>query len=276
LGNIRNTDAIIHVLRCFEDDNVIHVDGSVNPIRDKEVIDTELQLKDLDSVDKKISKLEKLVKTADRDVIRGMEVLKELKAHLEQGKNARAYVINADEKDKFIGDMFLLTIKPVIYVCNVDEKSVVIGNKFTEIVKEGIKNEQAEILFVSAAIESDISVMESYDDRQLFLEDMGLTESGVVRLIKSTFKLLNLATYFTAGVQEVRAWTITKGMSAPQAAGVIHTDFEKGFIRAEVIRYDDFISLGSENACKEAGKMAVQGKEYLVQDGDIMHFRFAV
>ena len=276
LGNIRNTDAIIHVLRCFEDDNVIHVDGSVNPIRDKEVIDTELQLKDLDSVDKKISKLEKLVKTADRDVIRGMEVLKELKAHLEQGKNARAYVINADEKDKFIGDMFLLTIKPVIYVCNVDEKSVVVGNKFTEIVKEAIKNEQAEILFVSAAIESDISVMESYDDRQMFLEDMGLSESGVVRLIKSTYKLLNLATYFTAGVQEVRAWTITKGMSAPQAAGVIHTDFEKGFIRAEVIRYDDFISLGSENACKEAGKMAVQGKEYLVQDGDIMHFRFAV
>jgi GTP-binding protein YchF len=276
LGNIRNTDAIIHVLRCFEDDNVIHVDGSVNPIRDKEVIDTELQLKDLDSVDKKIAKLEKMVKTGDRDIIRGMEVLKELKAHLEQGKNARAYVINAEEKDKFIGDMFLLTIKPVIYVCNVDEKSVVIGNKFTEIVKEAIKDEQAEILFVSAAIESDISVMESYDDRQLFLEDMGLTESGVVRLIKSTYKLLNLATYFTAGVQEVRAWTITKGMSAPQAAGVIHTDFEKGFIRAEVIRYDDFISLGSENACKEAGKMAVQGKEYLVQDGDIMHFRFAV
>jgi GTP-binding protein YchF len=276
LGNIRNTDAIIHVLRCFEDDNVIHVDGSVNPIRDKEVIDTELQLKDLDSVDKKIAKLEKMVKTGDRDIIRGMEVLKELKAHLEQGKNARAYVINAEEKDKFIGDMFLLTIKPVIYVCNVDEKSVVIGNKYTEIVKEAIKDEQAEILFVSAAIESDISVMESYDDRQLFLEDMGLTESGVVRLIKSTYKLLNLATYFTAGVQEVRAWTITKGMSAPQAAGVIHTDFEKGFIRAEVIRYDDFISLGSENACKEAGKMAVQGKEYLVQDGDIMHFRFAV
>ena len=276
LGNIRNTDAIIHVLRCFEDDNVIHVDGSVNPIRDKEVIDTELQLKDLDSVDKKIAKLEKMVKTGDRDIIRGMEVLKELKAHLEQGKNARAYVINAEEKDKFIGDMFLLTIKPVIYVCNVDEKSVVLGNKFTEIVKEAIKDEQAEILFVSAAIESDISVMENYDDRQLFLEDMGLTESGVVRLIKSTYKLLNLATYFTAGVQEVRAWTITKGMSAPQAAGVIHTDFEKGFIRAEVIRYDDFISLGSENACKEAGKMAVQGKEYLVQDGDIMHFRFAV
>lgn len=276
LGNIRNTDAIIHVLRCFEDDNVIHVDGSVNPLRDKEVIDTELQFKDLDSVEKKIAKLEKTIKTGDRDVVRGMEILKALKAHLEQGKNARAYVINAEEKDKFIADMFLLTIKPVIYVCNVDEKSVVVGNKFTEIVKEAIKHEQAEILFVSAAIESDISVMESYDDRQLFLEDMGLSESGVVRLIKSTYKILNLATYFTAGVQEVRAWTITKGMSAPQAAGVIHTDFEKGFIRAEVIRYDDFVSLGSENACKEAGKMAVQGKEYLVQDGDIMHFRFAV
>jgi GTP-binding protein YchF len=276
LGNIRNTDAIIHVLRCFEDDNVIHVDGSVNPIRDKEVIDTELQLKDLDSVEKKMSRLEKMVKTGDRDVVRGMEILKALKAHLEQGKNARAFEISQEEKEKFIYDMFLLTIKPVIYVCNVDEKSVVNGNKHTEIVKEAIKNEHAEILLVSAAIESDIAVMESYDDRQMFLEDMGLTESGVVRLIKSTYKLLNLATYFTAGVQEVRAWTITKGMSAPQAAGVIHTDFEKGFIRAEVIRYDDFISLGSENACKEAGKMAVQGKEYIVQDGDIMHFRFAV
>jgi len=276
LGNIRNTDAIIHVLRCFEDDNVIHVDGSVNPIRDKEVIDTELQLKDLDSVEKKMSRLEKMVKTGDRDVVRGMEILKALKAHLEQGKNARAFEISLEEKEKFINDMFLLTIKPVIYVCNVDEKSVVNGNQHTDIVKEAIKNEQAEILLVSAAIESDIAVMESYDDRQMFLEDMGLSESGVVRLIKSTYKLLNLATYFTAGVQEVRAWTITKGMSAPQAAGVIHTDFEKGFIRAEVIRYDDFISLGSENACKEAGKMAVQGKEYIVQDGDIMHFRFAV
>ncbi|MEY3059133.1 MAG: hypothetical protein RL000_485 [Bacteroidota bacterium] len=276
LGNIRNTDAIIHVLRCFEDDNVIHVDGSVNPIRDKEVIDTELQLKDLDSVEKKMARLEKMVKTGDRDVVRGMEILKALKAHLEQGKNARAFEISQEEKEKFIHDMFLLTIKPVIYVCNVDEKSVVNGNKHTEIVKEAIKNERAEILLVSAAIESDIAVMESYEDRQMFLEDMGLSESGVVRLIKSTYKLLNLATYFTAGVQEVRAWTITKGMSAPQAAGVIHTDFEKGFIRAEVIRYDDFISLGSENACKEAGKMAVQGKEYIVQDGDIMHFRFAV
>jgi GTP-binding protein YchF len=276
LGNIRSTDAIIHVLRCFEDDNVIHVDGNVNPIRDKEVIDTELQLKDLDSVDKKLSKVEKMAKTGDREIQQSIEILKSLKVHLEQGKNARGFVASKEDKEKFINDMFLLTIKPVIYVCNVDEKSVVKGNQFTEQVKKAIQDEKAEILFVSAAIESEIAVMESFDDRKLFLEDLGLSESGVVRLIKSTYRLLNLATYFTAGVQEVRAWTITKGMSAPQAAGVIHTDFEKGFIRAEVIKYTDFTTLGSENACKEAGKMAVQGKEYLVEDGDIMHFRFAV
>ncbi|MEY3433130.1 MAG: hypothetical protein RL131_1066 [Bacteroidota bacterium] len=276
LGNIRNTDAIIHVLRCFEDENVIHVDGNVNPIRDKEVIDTELQLKDLDSVDKKLSKVEKMAKTGDREIQQGIEILRALKTHLEQGKNARAFAVSKEDREKFIDDMFLLTIKPVIYVCNVDEKSVVKGNVFTDQVKNAIQDEKAEILFVSAAIESEIAVMESFDDRVLFLEDLGLSESGVVRLIKSTYRLLNLATYFTAGVQEVRAWTITKGMVAPQAAGVIHTDFEKGFIRAEVIKYADFIHLGSENACKEAGKMAVQGKEYVVEDGDIMHFRFAV
>ncbi len=276
LGNIRNTDAIIHVLRCFEDDNVIHVDGNVNPVRDKEVIDTELQLKDLDSVEKKLAKVEKMSKTGDRDILRGIEILKSLKLHLEQGKNARAFEISDEENQKHLYDMFLLTVKPVIYVCNVDEKSVVTGNKFTDQVREAIKLENAEIMYVSAAIESEIAVMESYDDRQMFLNDLGLTESGVVRLIRSTYKILNLATYFTAGVQEVRAWTITKGMLAPQAAGVIHTDFEKGFIRAEVIAYNDFVNLGSENACKEAGKMAVQGKDYVVQDGDIMHFRFAV
>ncbi|MEY3349914.1 MAG: hypothetical protein RIQ50_25 [Bacteroidota bacterium] len=276
LGNIRNTDAIIHVLRCFEDDNVIHVDGSVNPIRDKEVIDTELQLKDLESVEKKLSRNEKMAKTGDRETQRGVEILKELKHHLEQGKNVRSFTCTIEEKQKHIDDMFLLTAKPVIYVCNVDEKSVVSGNAHTAKVKEVVRDEHAEILLVSAAIESEIAVMENYEDRVLFLEDLGLKESGVVRLIRSTYKLLNLATYFTAGVQEVRAWTITKGMLAPQAAGVIHTDFEKGFIRAEVIRYDDFIQLGSENACKEAGKMAVQGKDYVVQDGDIMHFRFAV
>jgi GTP-binding protein YchF len=276
LGNIRNTDAIIHVLRCFEDENVIHVDGNVNPVRDKEVIDTELQLKDLESVEKKMSRVEKMAKTGDREIARAVEILKSLKEHLEQGKNARAFEVSAEDKEKHIDDLFLLTIKPVIYVCNVDEKSVVSGNTFTEQVKEATKNEHAEILLVSAAIESEIAVMENYDDRVLFLEDLGLNESGVVRLIKSTYRLLRLATYFTAGVQEVRAWTITQGMLAPQAAGVIHTDFEKGFIRAEVIRYDDFIQLGSEAACKEAGKMAVQGKEYVVQDGDIMHFRFNV
>jgi len=276
LGNIRNTDAIIHVLRCFEDENVIHVDGNVNPVRDKEVIDTELQLKDLESVEKKLSRVEKLSKSGDREILRGIEILKSLKEHLEQGKNARAFDISLEERQKHVDDLFLLTIKPVIYVCNVDEKSVVNGNGFTEQVRTATQHEHAEILLVSAAIESEIAVMENYDDRILFLEDMGLSESGVVRLIRSTYRLLRLATYFTAGVQEVRAWTITQGMLAPQAAGVIHTDFEKGFIRAEVIRYDDFISLGSEAACKEAGKMAVQGKDYTVQDGDIMHFRFNV
>ncbi len=277
LGNIKATDAIIHVLRCFDDDNVIHVDGSVNPVRDKEIIDTELQLKDLDSVDRKISKSEKQVRTSgDKEAIHGLEVLQELKAHLEQGKNARAFSITPEDKAKHVDDLFLLTIKPVIYVCNVDDKSVVKGNKHTAAVMEAVKHEKAEIIFVSAEIESEIAVMESYDDRQMFLEDMGLSESGVARLIKSTYRLLNLATYFTCGVQEVRAWTITKGMLAPQAAGVIHTDFEKGFIRAEVIKYLDFVKLGSEAACREAGKLSVQGKDYLVEDGDIMHFRFNV
>lgn len=276
LGNIRATDAIIHVLRCFEDDNVIHVDGNVNPVRDKEVIDTELQLKDLDSVDKKLQKLEKMLKTGDRDIQQGHEVLKGLKAHLEQGKNARSFDVTPEDKEKHIADLFLLTLKPVLYVCNVDEKSVVKGNQHTQAVMESVKNEKAEIIFISAEIESEIAIMESFDDRQMFLEDMGLSESGVARLIKSTYKLLNLATYFTAGVQEVRAWTITKGMLAPQAAGVIHTDFEKGFIRAEVIKYADFVHFGSEAACRDNGKLAVQGKDYLVEDGDIMHFRFNV
>ena len=276
LGNIRSTDAILHVLRCFEDDNVIHVDGNVNPVRDKEVIDTELQLKDLDSVDKKLTKTEKLVKTGDRDVLNGIEILKKLKAHLEQGKNARSFDVSVEDRAKHIDDMFLLTRKPVLYVCNVDEKSVVKGNAHTEALINAVKDENAEIIFISAEIESEIAVMESYDDRQMFLEDLGLHQSGVARLITSTYKLLHLITYFTAGVQEVRAWTVTEGMSAPQAAGVIHTDFEKGFIRAEVIKYADFVHYGSEAACRDAGKLAVQGKEYIVEDGDIMHFRFNV
>lgn len=277
LGNIRATDAIIHVLRCFDDDNVIHVDGEVNPVRDKEIIDTELQLKDLDSIDKKISKSEKATRTSgDKEQIRGLEILQELKKHLEQGKNARSFSISKEDKEKFVSDLFLLTIKPVIYVCNVDEKSVVSGNRHTEAVKALVKDEDAEILLISAAIESEIAVMDSYEDRQMFLEDMGLKESGVARLIRSTYHLLHLITYFTAGVQEVRAWTITRGMLAPQAAGVIHTDFEKGFIRAEVIKYNDFIHYKSEAACRDAGKLAVQGKDYVVEDGDIMHFRFNV
>lgn len=276
LGNIRNTDAIIHVLRCFEDDNVIHVDGNVHPVRDKEVIDTELQLKDLDSVEKKLAKQEKMVKTGDKEILRGVELLKGMKAHLEQGKNARAFEVSVEERQKHLEDLFLLTAKPVLYVCNVDEKSVVKGNAHTAAVLDAVKDENAETIFISAGIESEIAVMESYDDRQMFLEDLGLHESGVARLITSTYKLLKLITYFTAGVQEVRAWTITNGMTAPQAAGVIHTDFEKGFIRAEVIKYADFTHYGSEAACRDAGKLAVQGKEYVVEDGDIMHFRFNV
>ena len=276
LGNIRATDAIIHVVRCFEDENVIHVDGSVDPVRDKEIIDTELQLKDLDTIEKNITKLEKQGKSGDKDAARGVEIFKMLKAHIEQGKNARSFDIIPEEKVKFINPLFLLTAKPVIYVCNVDEGSVVNGNKHTEALKEAIKGEEAEVLFISAAIESEIAVLESYEDRQMFLEEMGLHESGVARLIQSTYKLLHLITYFTAGVQEVRAWTITEGDTAPQAAGVIHTDFEKGFIRAEVIKYEDFLKYTSEAACREAGKLAVQGKTYVVEDGDIMHFLFNV
>ena len=276
LGNIRSTDAIIHVLRCFDDDNVIHVDGSIDPVRDKEIIDIELQLKDLDTVEKKISKVEKLVRTNEKDAARGLEILQALKKHLEQGLNARSFAVSEEDRIKFVDDMFLLTVKPVIYVCNVDEKSVVNGNKHTKAIQEKVKDENAGILFISAAIESEIATLESFDERQLFLEDLGLHESGVSRLITSTYDLLHLATYFTAGEKEVRAWTITKGMSAPQAAGVIHTDFEKGFIRAEVIKFDDFLKYGSEAACRDAGKLAVQGKEYIVDDGDVMHFRFNV
>jgi len=275
LGNIRNTDAIIHVLRCFEDENVIHVDGSVNPVRDKEIIDIELQLKDLETVEKKIARVEKLVRT-EKDAAHGLEILQALKQHLEKGENARSFDVADEDREKHINDMFLLTVKPVIYVCNVDEKSVVSGNNHTKAVQEKVKGENAEILFVSAAIESEIATLESFEERQLFLEDLGLSGSGVTRLITSTYRLLNLATYFTAGEKEVRAWTITKGMLAPQAAGVIHTDFEKGFIRAEVIKYADFVKYGSEAACRDAGKLALQGKDYLVEDGDIMHFRFNV
>lgn len=276
LGNIRTTNAIIHVLRCFDDGNVIHVDGSVDPIRDKEIIDTELQLKDLDTVLKRIQKVEKMAKTGgDKDAKKTFEILSVVKAHLESGKSART--ANISEEDfEFISDLNLLTVKPVLYVCNVDEASVIDGNAYVARVREAVKDENAEVLVISAQIESEITQLESYEERQLFLEDLGLTESGVHKLIRAAYKLLDLATYFTAGVQEVRAWTINKGFTAPQAAGVIHTDFEKGFIRAEVIKYNDFITYGSENACKEAGKLNVEGKTYIVEDGDIMHFRFNV
>ena len=275
LGNIRTTNAIIHVLRCFDDPNVIHVDGSVDPIRDKEIIDTELQLKDLESVEKKIQKVEKSAKTGDKDAKKALEILLQVKEALLAGRSART--VKIEEKDlEHIDDLQLLTLKPVMYVCNVDEAAILKGNAYVDKVKEAVKDEKAEVLIISAAIEADIAGLESYEERQIFLEDLGLSESGVNKLIVAAYSLLNLGTYFTAGVQEVRAWTITLGMSAPQAAGVIHTDFEKGFIRAEVIKYQDFVSLGSENACKDAGKLGVEGKAYIVEDGDIMHFRFNV
>lgn len=275
LSNIRQTDAIIHVLRCFDNDNVVHVDGSVNPVRDKEIIDYELQLKDLESLEKKIQKYEKMAKVGDKEGKKGLEVLLQYKNHLESGQSARSLDLS-DEDKEFISDIFLLTAKPVMYVCNVDEASAVNGNKYVEMVREAVKNEKTEVLVIAAAMEADIAELDTYEERQMFLQEAGLNESGVAKLIKSAYKLLQLQTYFTAGVKEVRAWTITQGMKAPQAAGVIHTDFEKGFIRAEVIKYKDFVTLKSEAACKEAGKMSVEGKEYIVDDGDIMHFRFNV
>jgi len=274
LGNIRTTNAIIHVVRCFDDPNVIHVDGSVDPVRDKEIIDTELQLKDLEAVEARMNKIRKQAQTGDKDAKKLFELLEVVKAHLEQGKSVRSAPLEVEER-KQISDLQLLTSKPIMYVCNVDEASVVNGNAHTERFKASIADENAEILFVSAAIESDMSEM-SREDQMMFLEEMGLTESGVGRLIKAAYHLLNFITYFTAGVKEVRAWTITKGMKAPQAAGEIHTDFEKGFIRAEVIHYQDFVQLGSEAACRDTGKLHVEGKEYIVQDGDLMHFRFNV
>ncbi|EEI93703.1 GTP-binding protein YchF, partial [Sphingobacterium spiritivorum ATCC 33300] len=263
LGNIRTTNAIIHVLRCFDDGNVIHVDGSVDPIRDKEIIDTELQLKDLDTVVKRIQKVEKMAKTGgDKDAKRTFDILSVVKEHLESGKSARTSPIEKEDFE-FIQDLALLTAKPVLYVCNVDEASVNTGNAYVDKVKEAVKDENAEVLIISAQIESEIAQLESFEERQMFLDDLGLTESGVHKLIRAAYSLLDLATYFTAGVQEVRAWTIEKGYTAPQAAGVIHTDFEKGFIRAEVIKYADFIQYGSEAAVKEAGKLSVEGKTYI-------------
>ena len=277
LGNIRETDAIIHVLRCFDNDNIVHVDGSVNPVRDKEIIDLELQFKDLDTVENKIKRVEKQARVGgDKQAKLEYDVLMKFKEALEAGKSARTVVFDTEDEEHIAKNLFLLTSKPVLYVCNVDDTSAANGNKYVEAVREAIKDENAELLIISAQTEADIAELESYEEKQMFLEDMGLKESGCDRLIKAIYQLLNLQTYITAGPMEVKAWTFRKGWKAPQCAGVIHTDFEKGFIRAEVIKYDDYINYGSEAAVKEAGKMSVEGKEYIVQDGDIMHFRFNV
>ena len=277
LANIRETDAILHVLRCFDDDNITHVDGSVDPLRDKAIIDTELQLKDLETVEARIQKVYKQAQTGgDKTAKLAYEVLSRYKEALEQGLNARTVTFETKDEQKVARELYLLTSKPVLYVCNVDEASAVTGNAYVDKVREAIQEEGANLLVVAAKIESEIAELETYEERQLFLGEIGLEESGVSRLIRAAYQLLDLETYFTAGVQEVRAWTYTKGSKAPRAAAAIHTDFEKGFIRAEVIKFEDFIAYGSEAAVKEAGKMSVEGKEYVVQDGDIMHFRFNV
>lgn len=275
LANIREVDAILHVVRCFENDNVIHVDGSVDPVRDKEIIDTELILKDLDTIEKRIDKFKKASKGGNKEELRKLEFAQELEKHLESMNPARSFEVSEDMEEIF-ADMYLLTAKPILYICNVDEESVIDGNDHTTRFTEAVSAEKAGVIFVSAGIEADIAELDTKEERMEFVAEMGLEEPGVNRVIRASYKLLNLITYFTAGVKEVRAWTIVDGFKAPQAAGVIHTDFEKGFIRAEVIKYDDYIALGSESAVKDAGKMHVEGKDYVVHDGDIMHFRFNV
>ena len=275
LANIREVDAIIHVLRCFEDENVIHVDGKVDPVSDKEIIDMELQLKDLETLEKRIGALERKAKSGDKDAAKVYDIYVLAKTHLESGESIRS--MDLDEKDfQVLSELHLITAKPVMYVCNVEESAVISGNEHVESVKKAIIIENAEILILGAGIESDIADLDDFDERKMFLDDLGLKEPGVSKLIKKAYSLLNLQTYFTAGEKEVRAWTIRKGMTAPQAAGVIHTDFEKGFIKAEVINYNDYVKYESENAVKEAGKLMIQGKDYVVSDGDVMHFRFNV
>ena len=276
LGNIRETDAILHVLRCFDDDNIIHVDESIDPIRDKETIDIELQLKDLETADKKLEKVKRAARTGNKDAQKEETALVKVKEGLEAGISVRAIELTDSEREDFIDAVQFITDKPVMYVCNVDEASAVSGNEYVNKVKAAVANEDAEVIFLAVGTESDINELEEYEERQMFLEDLGLEEAGSAKLIRGAYKLLNLQTYFTAGVKEVRAWTIPIGSTAPQAAGVIHTDFEKGFIRAEVIKYDDFVSYGSEAKVKESGKLSVEGKEYIVDDGDVMHFRFNV
>ncbi len=276
LGNIRETDAIIHVLRCFDDDNITHVDGTIDPVRDKEIIDTELQLKDLETIEGQLAKTQKTAATGNKDAKVLMTVLEAYKEVLEKGKNARVVTFESKEEQDAARNLFLLTSKPVLYVCNVDEASAKTGNEYARRIEQLAAEEGAETMIIAGKTEEDIAELESYEDKKLFLDELGLEESGVNRLIKKAYALLNLQTFITAGEMEVKAWTYKKGWKAPQCAGVIHTDFEKGFIRAEVIKYDDYIQYGSEAAVREAGKLAVEGKEYVVQDGDIMHFRFNV
>ncbi|MBD3638767.1 MAG: redox-regulated ATPase YchF [Crocinitomicaceae bacterium] len=276
LANIRETDAIIHVLRCFDDDNIVHVDGSIDPIRDKEVIDFELQLKDLETVENKLNSLKRAAKSGDKDIVKQYAFCEKLKTTLEAGNSARTVIPEGDVEEEMMKNLQLLTAKPVLYLCNVDEASVKNGNEYTSKVQEIADKEGAEMLIIGTKIEADIAEFETFEERQLFLEELGLEEAGVNRLIRAAYRLLDLQTYFTAGVKEVRAWTVPVGATAPEAAGVIHSDFEKGFIRAEVIKYNDFVELGSELAVKEAGKLKVEGKGYVVEDGDIMHFRHNV
>lgn len=277
LGNIRETDAIIHVLRCFDDENITHVDGTIDPIRDKEIIDTELQLKDLETIEARLQKQQKVAAVGgNKDAKIEVAVLEAYKAALEQGKNARTVEFDSKEEQEAARNLFLLTSKPVLYVCNVDETAAKTGNEYSQKIEALAAEEGAEAMVIAAKTEEDIASLETYEDKQLFLDELGLTESGVNRLIKKAYSLLNLETFITAGEMEVKAWTYHKGWKAPQCAGVIHTDFEKGFIRAEVIKYEDYIQYGSEAAVREAGKLGIEGKDYVVQDGDIMHFRFNV
>ena len=276
LSNIRETDAILHVLRCFENDNIVHVDGSVDPIRDKETIDLELQLKDLETVEKRLEKVSRAARTGNKEAIKEQEVLNQLQQGLSAATSVRALSISDDDRLAYVKTMQLLTDKPVLYVCNVDESSAVNGNTYVNQVRQVAETEQADVLVLAVSTEADINELDTYEERQLFLDDMGLTEPGAAKLIRAAYAMLNLHTYFTAGQKEVRAWTVIQGSTAPQAAGVIHTDFEKGFIRAEVISYADYDKYGSEAKVKESGKMRVEGKDYVVQDGDVMHFRFNV
>jgi len=275
LANIREVDAILHVVRCFEDDNVVHVDGSVDPVRDKEIIDTELILKDMDTVEKRMEKLKKQAKSGNKEDKKRLEIAEMIMKTLEEEKPARTLNLEGEAAD-LLDELYLLTAKPIMYVCNVDEESVHGGNKFTAAFQEAVKDENSQVVLISAGIEADITELDSIEERMEFLTEMGLKEPGVNKVIRASYALLDLITYFTAGEKEVRAWTIPVGAKAPQAAGVIHTDFEKGFIRAEVIKYNDFVSLGSEAAVKQAGKMNLEGKEYVVGDGDVMHFLFNV